>query len=280
MQHKIINGNLQSQILRDKIKIEVSALHFKPKLSVILVGEDAASQIYVRIKTRRAQEVGIDTEVHRFNESLTNAELLGCIDKLNKDESVHGILVQMPLPKHIDHNSVLKSISPIKDVDGFSPFNVGCLHSNNPSFVPCTPLGIIHLIKSVRNNLAGLKAIIIGRSNIVGRPVAELLLQEDCTITIAHSKSRDISNECVRNDIIVVAAGQPKLVNRQFVKEGAIVIDVGINKINDQLVGDVDFNDVIEKVAYITPVPGGVGPMTVSYLLANTLRAAKLAFES
>lgn len=280
MHNKIIDGNLQSQVLRDEIRTEIARLNIKPKLSIVLIGCNPASEIYVRIKMKRANEVGIEVDLHTFDESITNSQLLKFIESLNDNQSVHGILVQMPLPNHINKEAVLNAILPDKDVDGFSPINVGRLHNQSDGFVPCTPLGIIHLIKSVRQDISGLRATIIGRSNIVGRPVAELLLQEDCTVNIVHSKSKNIREDCMRSDIIVAAVGQSKLVTRELINPGAIVIDVGINKIQSQIVGDVDFENVIDLVSHITPVPGGVGPMTVAYLLSNTLKAAKLTSSS
>lgn len=276
MHNKIIDGNLQSQVLRDEIRTEITRLNIKPRLSIVLIGCNPASEIYVRIKMKRAKEVGIEVDLHTFDESITNSELLKFIESLNDNQSINGILVQMPLPSHIDKGTLLNAISPDKDVDGFSPINVGRLHNQSDGFVPCTPLGIIHLIKSVRQDISGLRTTIIGRSNIVGRPVAELLLQEDCTVNIVHSRSKNIVEDCIKSDIIVAAVGQPKLVTREFINPGAIVIDVGINKIQSQVVGDIDFENVIDLVSHITPVPGGVGPMTVAYLLANTLKAAKL----
>lgn len=277
MQNKIIDGNFQSQVLRDGIKNEIARLNIKPKLSIVLIGSNPASEIYVRIKMKRASEVGIEAELYTFDDSITNSELLQFIESLNYNKSIHGILVQMPLPDHIDKIALLNAISPDKDVDGFSPINVGKLHNQSDGFIPCTPLAIVHLIKSVRQDIAGLRATIIGRSNIVGRPVAELLLQEDCTVNILHSRSHNIVDDCVKSDIIVAAVGKPKLITRQFINPSAIVIDVGINKIQSQIVGDIDFDNVIDLVSHITPVPGGVGPMTVAYLLANTLKAAKLS---
>lgn len=277
METKIINGNLLSKSLLYEVKSEIEKLNIKPKLSIVLVGNNPASEIYVNIKIKRASEVGIEAKLHRFDQSVTNDQLLAFINNLNNDKNVDGILVQMPLPSHIDKVSILNIISYRKDVDGFSPINVGKLHSQNKGFVPCTPLGIIHLIKSVKKDLSGLRATIIGRSTIVGRPVAELLLQNDCTINIVHSRSQNIIDDCVRSDILIAAVGKANLVTREYIKEGAIVVDVGINKVDSKIVGDVNFNDVIDKVGYITPVPGGVGPMTVAYLLVNTLEAAKLS---
>ena len=277
MQTKIIDGSRISQLLIYEIKAEIDKLNIKHKLSIVLIGNNPASEIYVNIKIRRAKEVGIEAILHRFDQSITSGELLTFINHLNNDKSTDGILVQMPLPNHIDKVEIFNAISDRKDVDGFSPINVGKLHSQDKGFVPCTPLGILHLIKSVKQDISGLRATIIGRSNIVGRPIAELLLQNDCTINIVHSRSKDIIDDCIRSDIIVAAVGKPNLVTREFVKPGAIVIDVGINKVDSKIVGDVNFNDVIDIVGHITPVPGGVGPMTVAYLLANTLSAAKLS---
>ena len=276
MQNKIIDGNIQSKVLINKLASDILKFKIKPKLAIILIGADPASNIYVKIKTKRAQEVGIATELHVFDESITSDKLLNFIEILNQDDSVHGILVQMPLPKHIDKNSVLVSLAPNKDVDGFSPISVGNLHNQNSTFIPCTPLGIIHLIKSVREDLTAMRAVVIGRSNIVGRPVAELLLQNDCSVTVIHSKSLNIAKICSECDILVAAVGIPRLVTKEYVKPGAIVIDVGINKIENQIVGDVDFDDVIDTAGYITPVPGGVGPMTVAYLLSNTIKGCLL----
>lgn len=278
MQNKIIDGTLQAKILCNKIKDEITQLNIKPKLAIVLIGNNPASEIYVKIKSKRAAEVGIEVIVHTFDQSITNSQLLHCIELLNNDISINGILLQMPLPKHIDKNSVLNMLSLDKDVDGFSPINIGKLYSQIDGFIPCTPLGVMHLIKSVRSDLSGLRATIIGRSSIVGRPVAELLLQENCTINILHSKSFNIEQDSKQSDIIIAAVGIPKLVKRNFIKPGAIVIDVGISKVESKIIGDVDFDNVIDLVSYITPVPGGVGPMTVAYLLYNTLKAAKLHF--
>lgn len=274
MQNKIIDGNIQSQSLRKQIQAQIYDLKIKPKLDIILIGNNPASEVYVNIKQKRASEVGIETELHILNDSISNDFLLHFIQSLNENSSVHGILVQMPLPKHINKSDVLSTISYEKDVDGFSPINVGRLYTQNPYFIPCTPLGIMHLIKSVKPNLSGMKATVIGRSNIVGRPIAELLLQENCTVKIVHSQTKNIQNECNESDILVAAVGIPNFVTKEFVKPGAIVIDVGISKINSKIVGDVHFENVIHKVSYITPVPGGVGPMTVAYLLHNTLKAS------
>lgn len=279
MHNKIIDGNLQSEVLRQRIASEVSNMLIKPRLAVVLVGQNPASQIYVKIKMKRSQEVGMETELHAFEESISNEHILSCLEKLNRDPSVHGILVQMPLPAHIDKSAVLNAISPDKDVDGFSPINVGLLYSQKPLFVPCTPLGVMHLIKSVRSDISGLNVAVVGRSNIVGRPVAELLLQSDCTVTILHSKTKNIKEICRESDVVVAAAGSPKMITSDYIKPGAIVIDVGITKVASQIVGDVDFDGVIDVVSYITPVPGGVGPMTVAYLLSNTLKAAKISIN-
>lgn len=279
---KIIDGSLHAKTLRENVADEIKTRGLRPRLAIVLVGNNAASQIYVNIKMKHAVEVGVEAVLHAFDETITQNELIDFIQSLNDDTSIHGILIQMPLPQHINRSLVLRTIDPYKDVDGFAPINVGRLYTQDALFVPCTPLGIVHLIRSVQKNLSGLKASIIGRSSIVGRPVAELLLQHDCTVSIIHSKSQNIQDECIKSDILIAAVGVPNLVTREYIKDNAIVIDVGINKIavennKFKLVGDVNFEDVINKVKYITPVPGGVGPMTVAYLLSNTLKAAKIA---
>jgi methylenetetrahydrofolate dehydrogenase (NADP+)/methenyltetrahydrofolate cyclohydrolase len=282
MQAKIIDGNAQALLLRQSLIKEVQNLELHgiiPKLAVVLVGNNTASSTYVKIKTKKAEEIGIATELYKYDTSITTEELKVVLQKLNTTSKVHGILVQMPLPKHIDSKIILQTIAPAKDVDGFSPINVGNLHTNSPLFTPCTPLGVMHLIKSVCPDISGLNAVVIGRSNIVGRPVAELLLQENCTVTILHSQSKNIAEHCITGDILIAAVGIPNMVKKTWIKPGAIVIDVGINKIQTyngetKIVGDIDFDDVVETVSYITPVPGGVGPMTVAYMLANTVRAA------
>ena len=231
--------------------------------------------MYVSNKENKAKEVGIKSEVIRYPETISEKEILDKIKSLNKDGEVTGILVQLPLPKQISQKKIINTIDPKKDVDGFNPLNVGNLASGYEGIVPCTPLGCIKLIKSVEENLTGLHAVIIGRSNLNGKPMAQLLLKENCTVTILHSKSRDIKNECKRADILVAAVGIANLVQSDWVKKDCIVIDVGINKLGDQIVGDVKFDDVKSKAKAITPVPGGVGPMTIACLLSNTLECFK-----
>ena len=275
----IIDGKLQSEKLRKKIKKELEEICQKtkdvPKLSVILVGDYLPSQIYVKNKVKKAKEVGIKSEIIKYPETVSEKEILNKINSLNKDKEVTGILVQLPLPKKISQKKIINTIDPKKDVDGFSPLNVGNLASGYDAIVPCTPLGCIKLIKSVQENLKGLHAVIIGRSNLNGKPMAQLLLKENCTVTILHSKSENIKEECSRADILVAAVGIANMVKSDWVKKDCIVIDVGINKLDDKIVGDVQFSEVKNKVKAITPVPGGVGPMTIACLLSNTLECFK-----
>tara|TARA_Y100000591_G_scaffold173060_1_gene149493 strand:- start:176 stop:1012 length:837 start_codon:yes stop_codon:yes gene_type:complete len=275
----IIDGNLQSERLRKTIKDEITKICKStkdvPKLSVILIGNYLPSQIYVKNKKKKAEEVGIKSEIIKYPETVSEKEILDKIKNLNQDKDVTGILVQLPLPKQISQKKIVSAIDPKKDVDGFNPLNVGNLASGFEAIVPCTPLGCIKLIKSVEKNLKGLHAVIIGRSNLNGKPMAQLLLKENCTVTILHSKSRDLKEECKRADILVAAVGVANLVKSDWVKKDSIVIDVGINKLNNQLVGDVHFSEVKDKVKAITPVPGGVGPMTIACLLSNTLECFK-----
>ena len=271
----IIDGKKISAVLREKLKEKVSKLKSKynsvPGLTVILVGEDSPSQIYVKNKEKSANEVGIKSEVVRYPEKVEEKVVLDKIKELNDNNEVSGILVQLPLPKHIDKRKVIETINPSKDVDGFHPMNVGNLSSGYESSIPCTPLGCYLLIKNIEKNLNGKHAVIIGRSNLNGKPMAQLLLKENCTVTITHSKTKDLKVECVRADIIIAAVGRPKLVKADWVKKDAIVIDVGINKTDSGLVGDVDFDGVSKVAKAITPVPGGVGPMTIACLLSNTV---------
>ena len=271
----IIDGKKISAVLREKLKEKVSKLKSKynsvPGLTVILVGEDSPSQIYVKNKEKSANEVGIKSEVVRYPEKVEEKVVLDKIKELNDNNEVSGILVQLPLPKHIDKRKVIETINPSKDVDGFHPMNVGNLSSGYESSIPCTPLGCYLLIKNIEKNLNGKHAVIIGRSNLNGKPMAQLLLKENCTVTITHSKTKDLKTECARADIIIAAVGRPKLVKADWVKKDAIVIDVGINKTDSGLVGDVDFDGVSKVARAITPVPGGVGPMTIACLLSNTV---------
>jgi methylenetetrahydrofolate dehydrogenase (NADP+)/methenyltetrahydrofolate cyclohydrolase len=281
---QIIDGNAIAAQLRRKVGEDVSRLkqehQLTPGLAVVLVGDDPASQVYVNSKTQQAAEVGIKSVDHRLSATTTTAELIALVKQLNAQADVHGILVQMPLPKQIDSNSVLEAIEPAKDVDGFAPVNTGRLSIGLPAFVPCTPLGCLILIREVTKDLAGKRALVIGRSNIVGKPMAQLLLKQDCTVTIAHSRTRDLKELCLQSDIVVAAIGRPNAIPGDWIREGAIVIDVGINRIGTgasgkaKLVGDVDFAGASQRASAITPVPGGVGPMTKACLLLNTLNAA------
>ncbi len=275
----LIDGKKEAANLREELKKEVSDLKKKynkvPGLSVILIGDLAPSQIYVRNKEKSAKEVGLKSEVIKYPDSVDEKTILNKINDLNKDNSVSGILVQLPLPKHINKKKVIEAIVPEKDVDGFHPVNVGNLSSGYESSVPCTPLGCYLLIKKVEPNLTGKKAVIIGRSNLNGKPMTQLLLKENCTVTVTHSKTKDLKNECLKGDIIVAAVGIPELVKGSWVKKDAIVIDVGINKTEKGIVGDVDFNEVSKIAKALTPVPGGVGPMTIACLLKNTVECFK-----
>ena len=275
----IIDGKKVAADLRSQLKKKVDELKSKynavPGLTVILVGEDTPSKIYVKNKEKSATEVGLKSEVIRYPADLDEKTLLDKIKELNNNEKVSGILVQLPLPKHINKRKVIETIAHEKDVDGFHPMNVGNLSSGYDSSIPCTPLGCSLLIKQVEKNLSGKHAVVIGRSNLNGKPMTQLLLKENCTVTITHSKTKDLRKECLRADIIIAAVGIPKLVKGDWVKKGAIVIDVGINKTDAGLVGDVDFDQVSKVAKAITPVPGGVGPMTIACLLNNTIECFK-----
>jgi len=275
----LIDGKKIAAELREELKKEVFRLKEKhnkiPGLTVVLIGELAPSQIYVRMKEKAANEVGLKSEVIKYPESVEEKIVLDKIDELNKDESVSGILVQLPLPKHIDKQKVIEKILPSKDVDGFHPMNVGNLSSGYDSSVPCTPLGCYLLIKKFEPNLNGKKAVVVGRSNLNGKPMAQLLLKENCTVTITHSKTKDLKGECLKGDVVVAAVGIPELVKGDWVKKDAIVIDVGINKTEKGIVGDVHFDEVSKVAKALTPVPGGVGPMTIACLLKNTIECFK-----
>ena len=277
----IIDGKKIAETLRQKLKKEIieikSSFKSVPGLTVILIGEDPASKIYVRNKEKFSKEIGINSEVIKYPENIEEKEVLSKIMELNKNKKVSGILVQLPLPKHINKQKVIETILPEKDVDGFHPINVGNLSSGYDSKIPCTPLGCFILLKEVEKNLSGKHAVIIGRSNLNGKPMAQLLLKENCTVTITHSKTKDLKSQCNKADIIIAAVGKPKLVKGDWVKKNAIVIDVGINKTTDGIVGDVDFNEVSKVAKAITPVPGGVGPMTIACLLRNTVECFKRA---
>lgn len=276
---KLIDGKKISTQTKNEILEEVKKLKklgVNPTLAVILVGDDKASQTYVRSKEKACELCEIISVAHKLPKTTSEQELLALIDVLNLDDSIDGILVQLPLPKHINTDKILEKIDPKKDVDGFHAINVGKLNSGLESFVPCTPLGIMKLLKDYDINVEGLNALVIGRSNIVGKPMANLLLNAGATVTIAHSKTRNLESIAKNMDLIVVAIGKPKFLTANYVKDGAIIIDVGINRLeNGKLVGDVDFDEVSKKASFITPVPGGVGPMTIAMLLSNTLKSAK-----
>jgi len=288
---KIIDGKLIAQKLRDDLKEEIKELNNKfnktPGLAVVQVGNVAASSVYVKAKTKSAIEVGIDVIDHHLEENITESKLLEIINVLNNQENVNGILVQLPLPSHINEQVILDSISPYKDADGFHPLNVGKLSISQKNderlLIPCTPYGCLLMLKGLNIELSGKHAVVIGRSNIVGKPMAQLLIKESCTVTVAHSKTIDLPGLCQNADILIAAVGRPEIVKGEWVKEGAIVIDVGINrieikdgeKIKNKLVGDVNFSEAVEKSSFITPVPGGVGPMTIACLLRNTMIAFK-----
>jgi methylenetetrahydrofolate dehydrogenase (NADP+)/methenyltetrahydrofolate cyclohydrolase len=275
----LIDGKKIAAELREELRQEVVQLKAEynkvPGLTVILIGDMAPSQIYVRNKEKSANEVGLKSEVIKYPEAVEEKIILDKIEELNKDDAVSGILVQLPLPKHIDKQKVIETITPSKDVDGFHPMNVGNLSSGYESSVPCTPLGCYLMIKKIEPNLSGKKAVMVGRSNLNGKPMAQLLLKENCTVTITHSKTKDLKAECLEADIIVAAVGIPELVKGDWVKKDAIVIDVGINKTESGLVGDVAFDEVSKVAKALTPVPGGVGPMTIACLLKNTIECFK-----
>lgn len=281
----LIDGKLFASNVRDKIATHVARLKTEnnliPGLAVVLVGEDPASQVYVRSKGKMTLEVGMKSVEHRLDAETSEETLLALIDKLNNDSEIHGILVQLPLPKHLNENLVINSILPEKDVDGFHISNVGLLSTGQKSMVPCTPLGCLMMLRDYHGSLSGLNAVVIGRSNIVGKPMAQLLLGDSCTVTIAHSKTKDLPDVVRRADIVIAAVGRAEMVPGEWIKQGATVIDVGINRLDapekgegkTRLVGDVDFASVSQVAGAITPVPGGVGPMTIACLLANTLTA-------
>ncbi|XMB86453.1 bifunctional methylenetetrahydrofolate dehydrogenase/methenyltetrahydrofolate cyclohydrolase FolD [Mycoplasmatota bacterium WC44] len=277
MSAKVISGRKLSKEIREELKEKVALVKEKfndvPKLVVVLVGEDPASVSYVTAKEKGAKYVGFDSELIRKSESITEEELLSLIDNLNNDESVNGILVQLPLPKHIDVDKVIDRIALSKDVDGFHPENVGNLHVGRPALLPCTPKGIITMIKSAGLDINGKNAVVVGRSNLVGKPVSMLLLNENATVTIAHSRTKDLGSVTRNADILVAAVGRAKMITKDMVKPGAVVIDVGVNKVDGKLCGDVDYDSISEIASYITPVPGGVGPMTITSLLENTYEA-------
>jgi methylenetetrahydrofolate dehydrogenase (NADP+)/methenyltetrahydrofolate cyclohydrolase len=280
----LIKGSEISKQIKEELKQEVARLKEKhnlvPGLATILVGEDEASKVYVGQKEKTCKELGIHSERINLPGNTTEAELLALVEKLNKDSRIHGILVQLPLPKHINETNVLYAIDPKKDVDGFHPVNVGKLMLGEPDFIPCTPHGIQELLIRSGVKTDGAEAVVVGRSNIVGKPIANMLLQKkkgaNATVTICHTGTKDLASHTKRADILIVAAGKPKTITADMVKEGVVVIDVGVNRLETGLVGDVDFETVKEKAKAITPVPGGVGPMTIAMLMLNTVQAAKI----
>ncbi len=275
---KLIDGKQLAQKRREEIKQAVEELKTQgitPGLAVILVGEDPASQVYVRNKEKACHEVGFYSEVHRLPEDTSQEDLLNLIERLNNDEKIHGLLVQLPVPKHIDEKAVIHAISPKKDVDGFLPENLGSLLIGEPAFEPCTPKGCIELIKESGIDITGKKAVVVGRSNIVGKPVAMMLLRENATVTICHSKTRNLKEELLAADIVVAAIGRANFITGDMIKDGAVVIDVGINRLPDgKMAGDVDRASLEGRDCWLTPVPGGVGPMTITMLMKNTLESA------
>lgn len=285
MSAKIIDGKAFAATIREKVATHVATLKadhgITPGLAVVLVGADPASEVYVRSKGKQTVECGMNSFEHKLPADTSEAELLALIDQLNNDPSVHGILCQLPVPDHIDENLVINAIVPEKDVDGFNILNVGRLATGQKSMVPCTPLGCLMMLRDEHGSLSGLNAVVVGRSNIVGKPMAQLLLKDSCTVTIAHSRTKDIEALCRNADILVAAVGRPQMITGEWVKPGATVIDVGINRIpapergegKMRLVGDVEFDSAVEVAGAITPVPGGVGPMTIACLLANTVTA-------
>ena len=272
----LIDGKAVAAQVETEVRAELAKLGFAPGLTVIRVGNDPASEVYVRNKARKAKELGLRGTESVFDASMSEAALLAEIDRLNRDDNVDGILVQLPLPKQIDSRKIINAIDPRKDVDGFHPINVGLLHLGQPSLVPCTPAGVLRLIASTEAKMEGARAVVIGRSDIVGKPVAALLLRENATVTICHSRTRDLPAVAREADILVAAIGKARFVTADMVKPGAVVIDVGINRIDGKLTGDVDFEPVREIASWITPVPGGVGPMTIAMLMSNTVLAAKV----
>jgi len=277
----ILNGREISEKIRKELKARVDELKrngLHPGLAVILVGNNPASRVYVNNKKKACEELGIRSFEYVLPEETTEMELIQLIETLNKDRAVHGILVQLPLPGHINADNVLLRISPEKDVDSFHPFNVGRIMIGDYYFLPCTPAGVMEMFKHAGIDLEGKECVVVGRSNIVGKPMAMLLLHSNATVTMCHSRTRNLKEVCRRADVLVVAVGKPRFINAEYVKEGAVVIDVGINRLDDgKLCGDVDFDSVAEKASYITPVPGGVGPMTITMLMKNTVMSAELS---
>lgn len=279
MAYQILDGKKVSQKVKDALKVKVAALNengIHPGLAVIIVGNDSASRVYVNNKKKACEYIGIRSEEYALPEQTSQKELLELIDKLNKKDDIHGILCQLPLPKHIDEETVLNAINPIKDVDAFHPVNVGKIMIGNFDFLPCTPAGVMELIAESGIDLTGKHCVVVGRSNIVGKPQAMLLLHKNATVTICHSKTKDLKSVCRTADVLVVAVGRAKMINEEYIKDGAVVIDVGMDRDeNGKLCGDVDFESACKKASYITPVPGGVGPMTIATLMKNAVTAAE-----
>jgi methylenetetrahydrofolate dehydrogenase (NADP+)/methenyltetrahydrofolate cyclohydrolase len=275
---RIIDGKKIAAEIREGLKAKVSGLSEKnrPGLAVVLVGDDPASAVYVRQKEKACGEIGVNSFMHRLPHDVSRSEILALIDRLNQSDEVHGILVQLPLPEGIETRDVITAIRPEKDVDGFHPVNIGSLWSGEDAVEPCTPKGIMTLIDSTEAEIKGMEAVVIGRSNIVGKPVAAMLLRRHCTVTVCHSRTKDLPKVAGRGDILIAAIGRPNFVTEDMIKPGAIVIDVGINRIGGKLTGDVDFEAAARKASFITPVPGGVGPMTIAMLMQNTLKLAGL----
>jgi methylenetetrahydrofolate dehydrogenase (NADP+)/methenyltetrahydrofolate cyclohydrolase len=276
MSARIIDGKAVAAEVRERVRAEVADMDMKPGLATILVGDDPASHVYVRNKRKACEEVGIRSIHHELEPSVPEDELADLIKRLGEDNAVSGILLQLPVPGHIDSDAMIELIDPRKDVDGLTTTNAGLLVQGRAGLVSCTPAGVIELLEHEDVELRGAEAVIIGRSQLVGRPLASLLLARDATVTMCHSRTRDLADVCSRADVLVAAVGRPALVTAEMVREGAVVIDVGINRTDDGLVGDVDFHAVAEKAAAITPVPGGVGPMTIAMLLVNTVKAAQM----
>ena len=277
---EIIDGKELAKKVRKELKVEVDKLKeqgINPKLAVIMVGNDPGSTVYVRNKSKACEKVGIEFEEFLFEETISEEILLETIEKLNQDEKVHGILLQCPVPKHIDVNKAFRAISPNKDVDGFNPINVGNLTIGEDAFISCTPFGVVRMLEEYNIETEGKNAVILGRSNIVGKPMIQCMLNKNSTVTVCHSRTKDIGDVIKRADIVIAAIGKPKFVKADMVKDGAVVIDVGINRLDDgSICGDVDYDTMFDKVSHITPVPGGVGPMTIAMLLNNVVKAAKL----
>jgi len=276
---KIIDGKAIAAELRQKIADDVAVLKtggVTPGLAVVLVGEDPASRVYVSMKEKACEQAGIFSDEHKLPEETTEAQLLALIDELNRDVRIDGILVQLPLPKHIDEGKVLDAISPLKDVDGFHPYNVGRLATGSPIFQPCTPYGVMKMLEHRGVDLTGKEVVVVGRSNIVGKPVALMCLAKHATVTICHSRTKNLADQVAKADVVIAAVGQPEMIKGAWIKPGAVVIDVGVNRVGEKkLVGDVEFEAAKERAAAITPVPGGVGPMTITMLLYNTVESAK-----